>query len=45
MDFRFTDEQEDFRREIRAFLDDALPETPEIPEDGWIVGFDKAFSR
>ena len=45
MDFRFTAEQEDFRQEIRAFLDEELPETPEIPEDGWIVGYDKAFSR
>ncbi len=45
MDFRFTAEQEDFRQEIRTFLDEELPETPEIPEDGWIVGYDKAFSR
>ncbi len=45
MDFRFTTEQEDFRQEIRTFLDEELPETPKIPEDGWIVGYDKAFSR
>src|SRR5687767_1114198 len=45
MDFRFTAEQEDFRRDIRTFLDEALPEPPEIPEDAWIVGFDKAFSQ
>ena len=45
MDFRFTAEQEAFRQEIRTFLDKELPETPEIPEDAWIVGFDKAFSK
>ncbi|WP_089721507.1 acyl-CoA dehydrogenase family protein [Candidatus Entotheonella palauensis] len=45
MDFRFTAEQEDFRQEIRTFLDEALPETPDMPDDAWIVGFDKAFSQ
>ena len=45
MDFRFTPEQEAFRQEIRAFLHEALPEPPAIPEDAWIVGFDRAFSQ
>lgn len=45
MDFRFTAEQENFRQDIRTFLDAELPEKPEIPEDGWIIGFDKAFSQ
>lgn len=45
MDFRCTPEQEAFRQDIRAFLHDALPEPPEIPEDAWILGFDRAFSR
>jgi alkylation response protein AidB-like acyl-CoA dehydrogenase len=45
MDFRFTAEQEAFRQEIRTFLRAALPEPPEIPEDAWIIGFDRAFSK
>lgn len=45
MDFRFTPEQEAFRQDIRAFLEQECPEPPAIPEDGWIVGFDKAFSQ
>jgi 3-oxocholest-4-en-26-oyl-CoA dehydrogenase alpha subunit len=45
MDFRFTPEQEEFRQEIRAFLHEALPEPPAMPEDAWIVGFDRAFSQ
>ena len=45
MDFRFTPEQEAFRQEIQAFLQETLPEPPAIPEDAWIVGFDRAFSR
>jgi alkylation response protein AidB-like acyl-CoA dehydrogenase len=45
MDFRFTPEQEAFRQDIRAFLKQECPEPPAIPEDGWIIGFDKAFSQ
>ena len=45
MDFRFTPEQEVFRQEIRAFLQEALPEPPAIPEDAWIIGFDREFSQ
>lgn len=45
MDFRFTPEQEAFRQEIRTFLEEALPETPETPEDAWILGYDQAFSK
>ena len=45
MDFRFTAEQEAFRQEIRAFVREALPEPPDIPEDAWIIGFDRAFSK
>ncbi|MCC6846857.1 MAG: acyl-CoA dehydrogenase family protein [Deltaproteobacteria bacterium] len=30
---------------VRAFLADALPPRGPIPEDGWIHGFDPAFSR
>lgn len=45
MDFRLTAEQEAFRQEIRTFLAEALPIPPDIPEDAWIVGFDRAFSK
>lgn len=45
MDFRFTAEQEAFRQDIQTFLHDALPETPAIAEDAWILGFDRAFSQ
>ncbi len=45
MDFRFTPAQEAFRSEVRAFLDAELPEPPDLPEDGWIVGYDKEFSK
>ena len=45
MDFRFTSEQEAFRQEIRAFVREAMPEPPAIPEDAWIIGFDRAFSK
>ncbi len=45
MDFRFTAEQDAFRQEIHAFVHAALPEPPDIPEDAWIIGFDRAFSK
>jgi alkylation response protein AidB-like acyl-CoA dehydrogenase len=45
MDFRFTAEQETFRQDIRAFVREALPEPPDIPEDAWIIGFDRTFSK
>jgi alkylation response protein AidB-like acyl-CoA dehydrogenase len=45
MDFRFTPEQEAFRQEVRAFLQEVLPEPPAIPEDAWIIGFDREFSQ
>jgi alkylation response protein AidB-like acyl-CoA dehydrogenase len=45
VDFRPTPEQAELRREVREFLrnDPALRERP-FPEDGWIAGFDRAFS-
>ena len=45
MDFRFTPDQENFRQDIKTFLKQALQDPPDIPEDGWIVGFDKGFSK
>ena len=45
MDFRFTAEQETFRQDIRAFVREAMPEAPDIPEDAWIIGFDRTFSK
>jgi|RhiMethySRZTD1v2_1073278.scaffolds.fasta_scaffold159001_2 alkylation response protein AidB-like acyl-CoA dehydrogenase len=45
MDFRFTAEQEAFRQDIRTFVREVMPEPPDIPEDAWIVGFDRMFSK
>ncbi len=45
MDFRFTAEQEAFRQDVQTFLETALVEPPEQPEDGWIVGYDREFSK
>jgi alkylation response protein AidB-like acyl-CoA dehydrogenase len=44
MDFRFTPDQEAFRLEIQKFIR-ASKLQPSAPEDGWIVGFDKTFSK
>jgi alkylation response protein AidB-like acyl-CoA dehydrogenase len=46
VDFRPSPEQERLRSEVREFLrkDPALGERPFL-EDGWIAGFDPAFSR
>jgi len=46
MDFRPTPEQAALRQEVRSFLagDPAVRERS-VPEDGWITGFDPAFSR
>ncbi len=44
MDFRFTPEQEAFRQEIKEFLEESFTQLI-IPEDAWIVGFDKGFSK
>jgi alkylation response protein AidB-like acyl-CoA dehydrogenase len=46
VDFRDSPEQARLRAELRAFLeaDPAVPGRP-VPEDGWIAGFDREFSR
>ncbi|MFQ5699577.1 MAG: acyl-CoA dehydrogenase family protein, partial [Myxococcota bacterium] len=46
MDFRPSAEQARLRERIRAFLDaDPAPAGRPFAEDGWIAGFDPAFSR
>ncbi|MEE8556821.1 MAG: acyl-CoA dehydrogenase family protein [Myxococcota bacterium] len=46
MDFLETPEQERLRESVRAFLrDDPSVRTRSVQEDGWIVGFDRSFSR
>jgi alkylation response protein AidB-like acyl-CoA dehydrogenase len=46
MDPRPTPEQVRLREEVRAFLSaDPAPALRPFPEDGWIAGFDPAFSR
>jgi alkylation response protein AidB-like acyl-CoA dehydrogenase len=46
MDFRPTEEQAQLRAEVRDFVanDPAIASRP-YPEDGWISGYDPAFSR
>ncbi|MDY6834591.1 MAG: acyl-CoA dehydrogenase family protein [Chloroflexota bacterium] len=44
MDFRFTAEQEAFRKEVQEFLEQELPEH-QRQEDGWIIRFCPEFSR
>lgn len=41
----FSPAEVEVRDRIRAFLAEALPPRGAIPEDGWIHGFDPAFSR
>ena len=46
MDYRPTQEQARLREEVRAFLaNDPALHDPAVREDGWIAGFDPAFSR
>ncbi len=46
MDYRPTPEQETLRSEVREFLaGDPAPRARPFSEDGWIAGFDPAFSR
>jgi alkylation response protein AidB-like acyl-CoA dehydrogenase len=46
VDFKLTPAQEAFREEIRGFLRSELPAEPRrVREDGWVVGFSRAFSE
>jgi alkylation response protein AidB-like acyl-CoA dehydrogenase len=46
VDFKLTREQEAFREEIRSFLRAELAAEPgRVREDGWVVGFSRAFSE
>jgi len=46
LDFRPTPDQDALRSEVRAFLrDDPAPQSRSFREDGWIAGFDPAFSK
>ncbi len=46
MDFRPSEEQAQLRDEVRAFLaSDPACAGRAVPEDGWIAGYDPAFSR
>jgi alkylation response protein AidB-like acyl-CoA dehydrogenase len=45
VDFKLTPAQEAFREEIRGFLRSELAAEPRrVREDGWVVGFSRAFS-
>lgn len=43
MDFRFTPQQEEFRKEVRQFLEKELPDQ-DIPEDAWITSASLEFT-
>ncbi len=46
MDFRFTEEQEQFRKEVREFLEEELRQGSfEISDDAWLRGVSPEFSR
>ncbi|MDP2919125.1 MAG: acyl-CoA dehydrogenase family protein [Dehalococcoidia bacterium] len=46
MDFEFTQEQEDFRQEVRRFLEDEINRGTFIPMcDGWIQGYSPEFTK
>jgi alkylation response protein AidB-like acyl-CoA dehydrogenase len=46
VDFKLTPAHEAFREEIRGFLRSELPaERRSVREDGWVVGFSRAFSE
>ncbi len=46
MDFRFTPEQEDFRKEVRGFLESEKQKGAyETKCDAWIIGHDPEFSK
>ena len=46
MDFKFTDEQEAFRQEVRSFLEEELSKgTFEPGCDGWIQGYSPEFTK
>jgi alkylation response protein AidB-like acyl-CoA dehydrogenase len=46
MDFEFTKEQEDFRQEVRGFLEDEIKKGTFKPMcDGWIQGFSWEFTK
>ncbi|OGO16991.1 MAG: hypothetical protein A2Z02_06545 [Chloroflexi bacterium RBG_16_48_7] len=46
MDFKFTPEQEEFRKQVSTFLDDEIKKGLWKPEiDGWIMGYDPSFTK
>jgi alkylation response protein AidB-like acyl-CoA dehydrogenase len=46
MDFKYTDEQEAFRKEVRTFLDDEIKKGLWKPTiDAWIMGYDPSFTK
>ena len=46
MDFKFTEQQEALRQEVRDFLEDEIKKGLWEPEvDAWIMGYDPEFTK
>jgi alkylation response protein AidB-like acyl-CoA dehydrogenase len=46
MDFKFTEKQEEFRKEVRSFLEDEIKKGLWKPTiDGWIMAYDPKFTK
>ncbi len=46
MDFKCTEEQEQFRKEVKVFLEQEIKQGLWQPSsDGWVMGYDPAFSK
>ena len=46
MDFKFSEEQQKFKQEVRAFLEEELKQGLWQPScDAWIMGFDPEFTK
>jgi alkylation response protein AidB-like acyl-CoA dehydrogenase len=45
MDFKFTEEQENLRKEVREFLEEEIPPDQRLKHDQWMLAASRDFSR